>query len=42
MSSGRSCFVGGNVLWEMMYWWSECLQDGISFNMLCLLKDMSY
>ena len=26
-----SCFVRGNVLWEVMYWWSACLQDGISY-----------
>ena len=31
---GRSCFVVGNVVWEFMYWWSACLQDGISYNML--------
>ena len=36
MSLGRSCFVGGgNVLWEVMYWWNACLQYGISYNMLC-------
>ena len=26
----RSCFVVGNVVWEVMYWWNACLQDGIS------------
>ena len=35
---GRSCFVLGNVLWEVMYWWSACLQDGISYNMLCFTE----
>ena len=35
MSLGRSCFIGGNVLWDVLYWWSACLQDGISYNMLC-------
>ena len=38
MCLGSSCFVVGNVLWEVMYWWSACLQDGISYNMLCFTK----
>ena len=34
------------VLWEVMCWWSPCLQDGLSCNALCfsgrnfLLDDM--
>ena len=28
-------FVVGNILWEVMYWWSACLQDGIPYNILC-------
>ena len=35
---GRSCFVVGNVVWDVMYWWSACLQDGISYNMLCFTE----
>ena len=35
---GRSCFVVGNVLWDVMYWWNACLQDGISYNMLCFTE----
>ncbi len=31
---GRSCFIVGNVILEVMYWWSACLQDGISYNIL--------
>ena len=38
MSWGKSCFVVGNVLWEFMYWWSACLQDGISYNLLCFIE----
>ena len=46
MYKGRSCFVGENVLWEVMCWCSPCLQDGISCNVICftgrnfLLDDM--
>ena len=48
MSSGRLCFVEGNVLWVVMCWWSARLQDGISHIILCftgrhfLLDDMFY
>ena len=28
----------GNVLWEVMYWWSACLEDGICYNMLCFTE----
>ena len=38
MSWGRLCFVVGNVLWDVMYQWSACLQDSISYNMLCFTK----
>ena len=38
MSLGRLCIVGGNVLWEVLCWWSACLHDGISHTMfrICL------
>ena len=35
-------------MWEVMYWWSACLQDDTYYNMLCftgrhfLLDDMFY
>ena len=35
-------------MWEVMYWWIACFQDGISYNMLCfigrhfLLDEMFY
>ena len=25
-------------LLEVIYWWSACLQDGISYNMLCFTE----
>ena len=30
--------VIGNVLWDVMYWWSACLHHGISYNMLCFIE----
>ena len=35
-------------MWEVMYWWSACLHDDISYSMLCftgryfLLDEMFY
>ena len=36
----RKCFMRGHVLVECMYWWSACLQDGISTICCVLLKDI--
>ena len=29
------CFVVGNLLWDIKYWWNACLKDGILYNLLC-------
>ena len=46
--SGVPCFVGGDFLWNILYWWRACLQNGIFHNTLCftgrhvLLEDMFF
>ena len=35
---GRSCFVGGHVLWENMSCRSTCLQGGIFFSVVTAEK----
>ena len=32
---GGHAFVVGNSLQDIKYWWNACLQDGISYNLLC-------
>ena len=32
MLSFRNCLI------DVMYWWSACLQDGLSYDMLCFTE----
>ena len=38
----RSCFVGGHVLWEDMYYGRTCIMGGLSCRSACLKGAISF